>query len=358
MVNRVCLIVGAGCTVSDVNKRPKRHRPPLDKGFFDISKITNPTETGEIHKYIHDNYGISIFREENDSLENVMTKIYTDMFDPNLTEEANEAFRLLIRLFNSRLAYTTNNIPASQKRHIYRLIHYFLSNNVSPENITIITFNQDLQIEKNIYKLSQAKKWKNKYDNLFNFPHCYHLDVRLDNVTGPRDNSALLFDKSGGGTSGISILKLHGSLNWYSTLRSLADIHKAIFKQNRVIRITRRQTINPYMSYVGGSRSQHTFPVIIPPVNQKSSVMHQNIQPIWAKAEEDLRLSDTVIIFGYSCPPLDFESSNMIQRSLRGNTSGKNISVIDPDPNIVKHYIDLVEPRKIVYYPSAQEFHN
>lgn len=351
MAQKVCLIIGAGCTVADVTRRPHKNRPPLDKGFFSIAQKTTPTPVGKIQSYVMGNYGSDILIPENDSLEGVMATIYTDIFNPNLKDKAVEAFRILITLFNRRLADTTNQLPATRRRYLYRIISHFLKTGVKPSDMTIITFNQDIQIEKILEKL-QNTKTHNNIGKIFNFPFCYCMEFESTTVPTSETN---IFAEGDANSNGIKLLKLHGSLNWYSRHNSPNISPQAMFRPDRQIHITRRRKINMYMRYTGKNRRQHTLPVIIPPINHKSAILHNAIQPLWHKAEKSLREANEVVIFGYSCPPTDFESSNLIQRSLV-NGIHEALWVIDPAPSILIRYIELVKPDQITYYPSAKDY--
>ncbi len=357
MSRNISLIIGAGCTVSDVSTRPKIWQPPLDKGFFSIANTTNSAQVNTIVSYITETYGLNILQRENDSLEKVMTMIYTDVFDPNLAGNASRVFRELITLFNRRLADTTNNLKATQQRYLYRIISYYLKIGVKPKNITIITFNQDIQIEKVLYKLAGTERYKN-IGTIFNFPYCYSIPLSSVDVTIPKatKNEKDLFKLANNSNlKGIRILKLHGSLNWYSTHMSTRPSPHAMFNPNRVIRITRRQIIDPQMTFTGG-RTQYTFPVIVPPVTRKSAILHNYIKPLWGMAEQKIKAANEIVIFGYSCPVMDFESSNLIQRSLKEAAKYEDLSIIDLDSSVLRRYIDLIKPPQITCYPSAADF--
>lgn len=212
-----------------------------------------------------------------------------------------------------------------------------------------------MQIEKILHKLDQSKRW-GKIGKIFNFPFCYRLQIKLENITSPTKSKKDLFEVGDTDLGGVKILKLHGSLNWYSTHKSLRVSPKAMFKPNRIIRITTRETIDPDMTLLGAHRTLHTLPVIVPPVTQKSAILHERIRSLWTIAEDELKRASNVVIFGYSCPATDFESSNLIQRSLRINTNYESLSIIDPDPNVLIRYIALIEPRELRYYPRAKCF--
>jgi hypothetical protein len=351
---KVVLLVGAGATVADVASRSLKSRPPLDKGFFHTARKYRAAS--RIIAYMNDVYDVDITDREYDSLEKIMAWLYADVFDPTLRKRATEVFRDLISLFNRRLAETTNSIVPTKKRFLYRIIIHYFSKGFDPADLSIITFNQDLQIEKILHRLKNTNCWDD-IGNIFTFPSCYRLAIKSDFITSPSQSSRNLFDvDSIEQLQGIQVLKLHGSLNWYSTHRSTRVSPEAMFRTDRQIWITRRQSIEPTMKLTGGHRTQHTLPVVVPPVTHKSGILHRRVRKIWNYAEEALVNANDIVIFGYSCPALDFESSNLIQRSWRRNKKCKKISIIDPDSSVLKRYVDLITPENVCYYPSAKYF--
>jgi len=351
---KVVLLIGAGATVADVVTRSIKRRPPLDKKFFSAAR--NYRETSRINSYMKESYDIDILAPTHDSLELIMARLYTDVFDPNLGTKAADIFRDLVYLFNRRLSDTTNDIVPTQQRFLYRIITHYFNRGIKPSDITIITFNQDLQIEKIVHKIEKTECWRS-LGKIFRFPNCYRLDIRAEFVTSPSESSKNLFpSESSSHPQGIQILKLHGSLNWYSTHRSSRVPPKAMFKPDRQIWITRRQNIDPTMKLTREHRAQHTLPVIVPPVTHKSSILHNRIKKIWGLAGDSLMKADEVTVFGYSCSAFDFESCNLIQRFWKRNRKCAKISIIDPDSSVLKHYVDLIKPESVFYYPTARYF--
>jgi hypothetical protein len=345
----VVLILGAGATVSDVSRRALRRRPPLDKGFFRIGGYSHPALAGTIDQYMRSTYAVDIREPISDSLESVMGQIYTDMFNPMLEDAATDAFRALLRLFTRRLAETTNNIRPTNRRWVYRILARFFAAGVSPENLVVITFNQDIQVEKLLCLMSETPRWASLADRLFSFPGCYGIGIPTmtsPTGSGPHD----LFDAQRNPSDCVRVLKLHGSLNWYSTHISRNPTPTAMFRQSRRIALTRRQIIDPGMT-LSGQRSTYALPVVVPPVSHKSAVLHNVLQGVWRQAEDALRKADEILVFGYSCPQLDFESSNLLRRSQIGRDTW--VTLIDPNPAAADRYIDLPSPTRLTYYPSA-----
>jgi hypothetical protein len=358
-VPKVVLLLGAGATVSDVATRSKIARPPLDKEFFALSRAAGRrTAVDTIAGYMQRTYAVNILNGSDDSLEQVMGQIYTDQLNPTLAADARPAFFALLRLFNERLATTTNNIAATQKRFLYRILSYYLSEGITPSDLTMVTFNQDLQAEKILHLLASKAKWRKCSAQLFNFPHCYELGVPTARVTSPAGGSVdEVFDEHTPDDERVRVLKLHGSLNWYSTHNSRTPSPRALFNQSRLLSITRRRAIYVDMTISGpSSRQRHTIPVVIPPVTHKTSVLHNEIQKVWTLAEARLTEAEHLVVFGYSCPALDFEATNMLRRSQLASSHVRTISLIDPDPATATRFINLLSPSKLSYYPYAEDF--
>ena len=356
-MTKVVLLLGAGATLSDVAAASRKDRPPLDKRFFADAWLTHDARVQRVRKYIAETYAADVLDPAHDTLEGVMGQIYTDLFNPLLEDEALTAFRSLIQLFNHRLATTTNGIRPTNKRFVYRIVAQYLARGTRPEDLTIITFNQDIQVEKCLQLMSTVSRWAHLAEKVFNFPGLYCLGMSASQVTAPTGASAAdCFPRMDPVDGCISLLKLHGSLNWYSTHASATPSTRAMFKPNRKIQITRRRTIAPAMTRIGRQRHLYTLPVIVPPVSHKSSVLHNSMRELWRLSEQALHDADEIVVFGYSCPPLDFESSNQLRRSQMNRTEQPSISVIDRDPAIASRYIGLFNAGCLHYFSSARPF--
>lgn len=345
--------------MADVAKRSLTSRPPLDKGFFRIAAAAAPdARVRKVGTYLHRTYDIDILSPAEDSLEGVMARLYPDLFNPLLKTQALEAFRALLRLFTDRLARTTNGLRATRKRLLYRIISRYLAEGTDPGELTIITFNQDLQVEKMLELLSNTARWKGLGSRLFSFPALYSVQPGTwENVTGPthggEDDLFALTESDG---DFLRVLKLHGSLNWYSTHNSTSPPRRAMFNPKRRLSVTRRRTISPDMALNRPARTVYTLPVVVPPVTHKSSVLHDSMSDIWTLAEQRLVTAERIVIFGYSCPALDFESSNLLRRAQLRRKTDADISVIDPDGGVATRYIKLLDPTRLSYYATASDF--
>ena len=354
--DRVVVILGAGATLADGMRKSARSRPPLDRGFFSGALRSHPKGLRDVTTYMQEHYGMYLSDPANDSLERVMAALYTDAFGGGLEREAFTALRTLIAVFLKRLASTTNDILMTPRSLLYRMIVSFLNAGVSPRNLTVVTFNQDIQVEKALDAIQNTKHRAGQ--PILSFPHCYQLPPGLTISRPLLATGAPTFRTQDTPENGVALLKLHGSLNWYSRHNTSNPSKTRLFDPKRKIVLTARKSIDPSMrvAVVRGGRKKFTFPIVIPPVVHKSGILHADLFPIWALAEDRMRTADRVVIFGYSCPDNDWESANLISRALTANRGVKEISLIDPDPGVVLRYVALGSLSSISYYKSAAAY--
>ena len=100
----------------------------------------------------------------------------------------------------------------------------------------------------------------------------------------------------------------------------------------------------------------YTFPIVVPPVMHKASILHEALRAVWAEAREALVNATEIVVFGYSCPQQDFESANLLSRSIRNNTDLHSFSIIDPSTATFQRYVDVTGLDRLFYYRSAAVF--
>ena len=352
----VVLIVGAGATLSDALRKPRKLRPPLDRGFFQGVDLSNRLGRS-VTDYFLNTYAIELTSRGDERLEEVMSILFSDIQSPAASQElAIKAFRNLLKILNRRLAETTNPLAPNRKSNLYRIVRYLLEN-YSTENISIITFNQDIQIEKTLLELQRTNTFQDSA--VLEFPWCY----RLSNfkITSPIQQRPIdpgkLFPESDSYTSSIEVLKLHGSLNWYSRHNTAVPTADTLLNRKKACFVTRRREVSTEMTYRAPSRRRHhTFPIIVPPVSNKAAILHECLEPVWSRARTVLSEANEMIIFGYSCPETDHESANLIRRTTRRNTNLKNISIIDPSSETFQRFVELTGADTLYFYRSANAY--
>ena len=365
------IIAGAGATYSDAEDLfradmprilkgmpeiwPEANMPPLDKKFFQGAQ-----ESGGYHEVISD---IRAYMREHHrvddieaaGLEKVMTKIYTDTrkFSGKPREKADAVFSELFSVLTHRIADTTNDIKVTNGGNYGRIINHYLEAGCAPEDITVITFNYDLQIEKAVNALT-------RHGRPLNFPYCYggmpaeFYEVKTRGITGRKHT----FKRGARGRKGVSILKLHGSLNWLADTRAIKMHESMLNPPTRISLMSDRFDIA--RRKIQRTPQGYTLPAIVPPVgNRKEEMLHSLFTPIWGKAEHALEAAKEVVIFGYSCPRQDKKSRQLIQGAF-GNNRIEKTSVIDPSNETYKTYRGMASERgrldALRRYKNAADF--
>lgn len=369
---KIVIIAGAGATYSDAvdlfrvgmppmrkgmpDSWPEANMPPLNAKFFQGARESGDyhEEISDIGEYMREHHGgIAV---EKAGLEKVMTKIYTDtrkFSGKPRGEKAEAVFSELFSVLTHRIADTTNDMNVTNGGNYGRIINHYLGAGCAPEDITVITFNYDLQIEKAVNALT-------RHGRPLNFPYCYDgmpsefYEAKPRGITG----KTRAFKRGARESKGISVLKLHGSLNWLANSHA-SKIHEGMINLPSRISlmsdgfdIARRKIQRTPQGY--------TLPAIVPPVgNRKEEMLHSLFTPIWGKAEHALETAKEVVIFGYSCPSEDKKSGQLIQGAF-GNNRIEKISVIDPLNITYTTYSGMARARgrldALPHYKNAADF--
>ena len=124
----------------------------------------------------------------------------------------------------------------------------------------------------------------------------------------------------------ISLLKLHGSLNWD---RSAGDaINQLVLRQD------------PYTD------QKRAAAEVVPPVWNKTIVQDPVFQLIWKEARRTLPTGPVLLIIGYSVPPTDLLSQALIRIAVSERTMNQKLShliVVNPDVEARRRLIHLVQ---------------
>ena len=213
-------------------------------------------------------------------------------------------------------------------------------------DLTVVTFNYDLLIERTVEQIASKSN-----DVEFYFPGCYRLgDITLNSVNGMP-----AFTSAGADEKGVSILKLHGSMNWQSKHTSEVPVPSAMFHPNRTLHVIDSPLISQGLSWTNRKRIYYMKPIIVPPVSGKRNMMHSKLIPLWDKAASALQEADRIVIVGYSCPPLDLEARMLLSENLRQN-SDKRIYVIDPSAETAAKFIDICGVSHSTIYSSIKDW--
>jgi len=208
---------------------------------------------------------------------------------------------------NARLA------PSYDYSMMCRLL-YLLNNKAFPKHdVGIISFNYDVALD---YAIAQGH---------LQYSYC------LDGVI-PKQ--------------GISLLKLHGSLNWAQCVKCGKVLSADLTKPLLIPRSN-----NPYIALIDESlyckkcrrNTKLARPLIVPPSWQKNSY-YQKIRPVWTSAAKLLSEAENIFVIGFSLPETDSFFKYLYGLGTIGSSTIKRFWVFNPDENIKARFQDLVGP--------------
>lgn len=360
---KICIIFGAGASLANAQyfhrDRKRATNPPLDYTFFDKVKDLGLTVPTDLKHYASMSPGQNPFNREfgvpRVRMEEFFRELYFEFQEARGGGLASRAYQQLLELYLGVLRITTNWIgdDARTGGPIGSLIA--ASASVASE-LNLITFNHDLIIENEIVKRARLRrKWclEAGYGSIGTELH----------FTAPRGTRHEIFP---GHTTtcnhAITLLKLHGSLNWYVISRGKYPARSVLIGGGSPVKIscTNRRFIPTQFQSMSGRRtgrtSWYTWPVVIPPVQGKENLIRTFLRPVWVDAERALKNADRIVSVGYSLPVLDVHAERLVRRSLAGNRTAKWIDVVNPAPDAAARYASVASPMSVRWHASLTRF--
>jgi NAD-dependent SIR2 family protein deacetylase len=151
--------------------------------------------------------------------------------------------------------------------------------------------------------------------------------------------------------SPISILKLHGSMNWI----------RCSFCGS--VLLLRRQKTGEWLTSVPNSCPRCKQPgylerLLIPPLLNKNYT-DRDMNYLWLEAQRSLSNIEEVVIIGYSLPPTDFASETLLRTgTLWATRKNLPVTIVDPDPKeeVKTRFSRIFNPNKIEMKASLDEY--
>ena len=371
---KLTIILGSGSTRAQARAQtPKNRQPPLDQGFY--SQLRKP-ETGHrlylaVKSYLQKQYHYDITDPKLDSFEAVASILYADAFAPRTQSVAYPVFLGLLQYLSRRLALTINPLVPNRRNVLQRILRTSITK-FGADNVSIVTFNYDLQAERALLNISGTAQMASVA--IFKFPGCYRLQNPNAQRMGRRTHlipSRKLDDSH----DGVPILKLHGSANWYSFYKDnppdpdvflsgggsrflVANIG-LIPNTGPVTATTRKKqatSVKGKGAAKGPPRTWYGFPLIVPPVPHKSASFHSQIKSLWTQAADLLSDADELLVFGYSCPAQDQEAANLIRSTAGRNSDLNHVTIVDPNPSIATRFVELAGVSACSWFHDAGEY--
>lgn len=348
---KTAIVVGAGATLAEaLTKRPNRaSTPPLDATFFQLCDYAHLVGRETVKRYMTATYGLDP-SSGNFTMEQIFNYIHADSTSSNPSTPCLAAYWALTRMYAEAIRFTTNHLDGSSRNGVGALFRFLLSSDPQ-EQVSFITFNQDLVIERSIQTTIQMAKYAK---TPWNLARCYATEFThfLRHTAEPQFTIGLDHPRP----PSTPVLKLHGSLNWVYTARSSTDRKNSIRNPGSRPHLYYNLELPQSMSFTENKRSLPLLPLIVPPIFEKTPRYRQQLSPVWAAAEQRLTAAERVIVFGYSFPDGDLAARALFRRCFHRNSSVREIHVIDPDPIAGARISALTDAARTHIYSSLESF--
>jgi len=357
---RITLVLGAGASLANAaHFRPVRGRgshPPLDYTFFERIRQLGIAVPHDLLRYASNLPTGNPFEAGGPSfrMEAFFRDSFFDFLETGATDtHIRDAYLQLVDVYTRVIRETSNWMTAEGYAGgpVGRLI---ASAAEAADQVDIVTFNHDLVIENEIFKRARLRqRW------------C--LDQGYGSFSSGRQlvNSSLAMFPAHGAcdhSRPITIHKLHGSLNWLVKIRGRDPTHSVLTgtSSGSDVMVSRQRAIPGALRIRTGKgpgrHTWYTWPVIVPPIYGKHSLIRTFMPAVWEDARDALRQSDRVVFFGYSMPSADIEAEKLVQRTIALNGALPWIGVVDPSPATAMRFIEAMPSVPLRRYADADSF--
>jgi len=144
----------------------------------------------------------------------------------------------------------------------------------------------------------------------------------------------------------LSLLKLHGSLNWGECTDKCSDVDSVVIDPNQIGSYPGHTTYIPVTKYLDkhtckcGKRLQS---VIVPPTTNKMQ-HYKRLESVWTEAIRSLKTAENIFVVGYSLPETDRFFRDLYSVGTISETRMKKFWVFDPEPTVEGRFRDLLGP--------------
>ena len=155
----------------------------------------------------------------------------------------------------------------------------------------------------------------------------------------------------------LTILKLHGSLNWLVRINSVRPTPSVLTgsRARDLMLLTGREAVGrvAYVRRNGRGRSRWSlWPIVVPPVYAKTA-LRGAMKKAWADARTAVEQADRLLIFGYSLSAIDIEAEKLFERSIAQNDNLPHSDVINPAHESAARFAEVGRKTPMHWYPSV-----
>lgn len=343
------ILVGAGATLAEaLPRRPARSmRPPLDRTFFDLCRSADLRGGDVVRRYMRRHFGLDPY--DGYPMEAIFNFLYSDVFSSSPPPDALDAYWALLEMYSAGIARTTNPLNGTARTGVGELLRTIWE---LDRDITFVTFNQDLVIEKALEAASDAPGFA---DIPWNISTCYRRE--FDGFLFPTQGRFFLMrgdldipDPS------VPILKLHGSLNWVWRTASREDARNSIPRPGTGVYCLTARDVEGDLILEYERDDPYLVPLVVPPIYEKGPHYRDFLGPLWTLARQALVTADRLVVFGYSFPTADFSARALLRASFHEGARTKSVSVIDADPSVASLMTDFLDLPSCLFFRDVGAF--
>jgi len=323
-------IIGAGCSrnYSQQKQQINGLKSPLNRDFFKMAQRVIKS-TGmksdtffmeEVRNLIgkiaplygsHEN-GIGFFKNPSLNLEDVMTlldidnRLFQQVTDPQRQLIESRELRAIKELLVRTLDYALRGPPCEK--------HMILAQKMKTGDI-VLSFNYDLLMDNALYNKGKMTDY----------------GYRMSFFKVSEDGQWIRPDEK---SSEVTLLKLHGSLNWI----------RCGFCGSLLLYRFRKQTLVGAQDFQCPrclSEEPYARRMIIPPMQSKS-YGDRDIAFLWVQADNLLKDISRIVCIGYSFPPSDFDMVSLIRRFRARQNTISEVYFVSPDRAAKKRLEKLI----------------
>jgi len=225
----------------------------------------------------------------------------------------------------------------------------------------IITFNYDYFIELSIEKASDYYLDNHEIAITPNWKKSQAYGMKFDEIEtfGIRNGESIIKGDEFYSTNDLytwSILKLHGSLNWFqyrplSDHPDFADEPRYPLPEELSEKIILRFDSSD-LTIMGNFdiKGRYVSPIIITPEIHKSTAYERYayvLDSLWKKAEQILSRCRNLIIIGYSFPESDTRTKELFEKAFSNNNL-EGLTIVNPDRSVDEKVVKLCNFSKSV----------
>ncbi len=150
---------------------------------------------------------------------------------------------------------------------------------------------------------------------------------------------------------------MHGSVNWLFRTRDYYPGADLLGKPRKLYQLTDRYLgVNRLQYKKGRGRPWMMFPLIVPPVYEKHTLIRSNLSEVWSNAEAVLRVADKVVFWGYSFPAADTHARHFFRTLSERNPALKSPYLLNPDPGAAAALWSVLRPQRLSHFRDARAY--